>query len=1080
MAKSNFIDAQKIIDELTESFKKHQKIIDENATALVKLEKEYSKLPSDYIKAQKELIGLNVQRKKEEAALNSVLIKKQQLEQSIINTQIKENSLIKSTIDLKNKESRERDKNEKAAAREAAKLLIISNVYDKTQRQLNVINKEYDNLSAKKARYNNLTDFEEKRLQTLTKTTQKYDTILKGLDATKGKYTRSVGNYANAFNPLNNSIGQIARELPNFGQSIQIGIMSITNNIGALQDAVGGIVAQNKILAAEGKATQSVMKQAAGSILSFNVLLYVGIAFLNAYGKEIGDWASALWAGSKALNALKESQAELNVIRVSSLKSIVDERIQLANNLKTAKDEALSKEERLIAVKKLQSEYPFYFKNLTTEQILLGKTAQAEKEVNAALLARAKSQAAVTKITENQAKVIDLEEKKIDLRKQLTDAELQNSKAVQKSIGDNSRGDAAALRSLQTLVDVESIKRKILKGDKEIAYWNEINNRLIGYSLSEREKSIGLDYQEEKGTKKKIKSIQDLSLELEDYLADLYALRKAEMELEAKTLDAIYKDQSHSFSQRITAYKSFVDKKIEIAELDYEEEKRLENKSFLESIADSKEKVNEFIKDGGNRSEAQKKLNNSLESLNKSHKLKLQLIDLKYSENSTEIVRNMYKRISELTEAEAKGLQLNLINQKELDDLRELSLLLKNLNIGSDISEFKEAEKLKTDYSIEATKKRLSMELISINEKIAKETLYTEEYIDLTNQRISKELELAKIDEQIDSEKAQRIKKLKIDTENYFKSIQSGFLDKSGLGSLNFFLALDENGKSTFERLIEGADTMGKKGAISFQGIGDVAQEVFAIMNQKSEARFEAEFARIDSQKEIAIKYAGESSVAREEIERQYEQRRIEIERRKAAQQKKAAIFNVIIDTAQAIAAAVAESPLTFGLPFSAIAAAIGAAQIGVISSQQIPGYKDGTDNHSGGAMIINDGNGSSFTETVVTPDGKATQYKGRNVLLDAPKGTKVLTHEQWNEKLNDILLERNIGLSSSSINPNITIENNSISATEMDRIFSKHFSNIQTNVTNFDKKGFENYSSKRGQKTINLNNRVSFKGFSI
>lgn len=60
----------------------------------------------------------------------------------------------------------------------------------------------------------------------------------------------------------------------------------------------------------------------------------------------------------------------------------------------------------------------------------------------------------------------------------------------------------------------------------------------------------------------------------------------------------------------------------------------------------------------------------------------------------------------------------------------------------------------------------------------------------------------------------------------------------------------------------------------------------------------------------------------------------------------------------------------------------------------KVPQYAKGTPNggHPGGPMMVNDGRGA---ETVITPDGRAFIPKGRNVVLNAPKGTHVLTAEE-------------------------------------------------------------------------------------
>lgn len=61
----------------------------------------------------------------------------------------------------------------------------------------------------------------------------------------------------------------------------------------------------------------------------------------------------------------------------------------------------------------------------------------------------------------------------------------------------------------------------------------------------------------------------------------------------------------------------------------------------------------------------------------------------------------------------------------------------------------------------------------------------------------------------------------------------------------------------------------------------------------------------------------------------------------------------------------------------------------------EVPQYATGTPEGGhpiNGPMMVNDGRGA---ETVITPDGRAFIPKGRNVVLNAPKGTHVLTAEE-------------------------------------------------------------------------------------
>ncbi|MGM7635632.1 phage tail tape measure protein [Bacillus sp. Hm123] len=64
--------------------------------------------------------------------------------------------------------------------------------------------------------------------------------------------------------------------------------------------------------------------------------------------------------------------------------------------------------------------------------------------------------------------------------------------------------------------------------------------------------------------------------------------------------------------------------------------------------------------------------------------------------------------------------------------------------------------------------------------------------------------------------------------------------------------------------------------------------------------------------------------------------------------------------------------------------------------------YKNGTNFHPGGLAMVNDGNGP---ELIQFPSGSFGMFKGKNVLADLPRGTKVLQHEKTKEVIKAGLL---------------------------------------------------------------------------
>jgi hypothetical protein len=73
------------------------------------------------------------------------------------------------------------------------------------------------------------------------------------------------------------------------------------------------------------------------------------------------------------------------------------------------------------------------------------------------------------------------------------------------------------------------------------------------------------------------------------------------------------------------------------------------------------------------------------------------------------------------------------------------------------------------------------------------------------------------------------------------------------------------------------------------------------------------------------------------EAQEQYDKKDREVKRKQAERDKKQRIFETILNTATGIAKAVSQSPLTFGLPFSAFVAATGILQLAAIKKEPLP-----------------------------------------------------------------------------------------------------------------------------------------------
>lgn len=306
----------------------------------------------------------------------------------------------------------------------------------------------------------------------------------------------------------------------------------------------------------------------------------------------------------------------------------------------------------------------------------------------------------------------------------------------------------------------------------------------------------------------------------------------------------------------------------------------------------------------------------------------------------------------------------------------------------------------------------------------------------------------------VKQENIEKVKEMTEGIKNYLQSFSAEFMSNSGF-------------TETFRLLNDEIEGFGENFAVTFNAIAESAQEAFNFISNASQQNFDNERKRIEDQQALAISYAGGSAVAIAKINEDAEKRKKDIANRENKAKQKQAIFNIAIDTAQGIVSALASTPPN--IPLSILIGALGAVQIGIVASQKIPQYWMGG-THEGGLMMVNDGNGSNFKETIVTPDGKIMKPQGRNVIMDAPAGTEIYTHDMWQDQLQNMLQGKGIEMSKSNQYYGIT-------KNDMYDVMADTLGTQTQHYSNFDAEGATDYIIKGGNKTIINRNRGNGRG---
>lgn len=233
-------------------------------------------------------------------------------------------------------------------------------------------------------------------------------------------------------NNLKMQFSQVARELPSLAMGPQMFILAISNNLPMLADAISDVRKQNELLAASGQKGVPVWKQLASSLFSTQTALVAAISLGVVFAKDIASWVKELINGKKAIDNNKEALENYKKAMLESQQTAQNETVQLNLLYKAAVDSSKGMNERISAVKELKKEYPQYFKNLSDEEILVGKAADKYNELATAIMASAKAQAAKETLIKNSKEILDLETKITEEYKKQELNEIKRTEAVGK------------------------------------------------------------------------------------------------------------------------------------------------------------------------------------------------------------------------------------------------------------------------------------------------------------------------------------------------------------------------------------------------------------------------------------------------------------------------------------------------------------------------------------------------------------------------------------------------------------------------------------------------------------------------
>jgi len=224
---------------------------------------------------------------------------------------------------------------------------------------------------------------------------------------------------------------------------------------------------------------------------------------------------------------------------------------------------------------------------------------------------------------------------------------------------------------------------------------------------------------------------------------------------------------------------------------------------------------------------------------------------------------------------------------------------------------------------------------------------------------------------------------------------------------------ITDTARFKFNQTVEGLKESLEKAKEIWGDFASVTGSLLDSLTERRIQRIDQEERRLDEQTQNRIKAAGDNEAAVARIEADAELRRQQLEKKRIAAQRKAAIFDKAtaiimagINTALAITKTISELGLPAAIPFVALTAALGAVQTAAIIAKPIPQFFKGTDSAPGGLAYV----GERGAELMRKPGHPFELTPSVATIMDVPRGTEIIPHDQTMRMLAMGALQQNGG----------------------------------------------------------------------
>ena len=354
-----------------------------------------------------------------------------------------------------------------------------------------------------------------------------FNNALKSGELSIQKFGQQATKLPNALPQIVKGSNQAAFALTNLGRVAQdapFGFIGIQNNLNPLLESFQRLKAETGSTGSALKALGSSLIGPAGIGIALSVVSSA-ILFYQQYQQKANKATADAKKGTDDYVKSLDSLTAASVVGAQNAqKEITDLRLLFA----VYQNVNLPLKERKEAYQQIQKEYPDYFKNIKFEETASNNTKAAYDRLTDSIIATARARAAGDKITQNEKRKLENEQKIIDLQKDQikNQSELDKSKGRQSvQISGGTGGVSSDISDLTREATAQgkinenlNIRRNIVSDTNKL---NEENGRLLNYVNQQIEAGGKITKDNAttttESTDKKTKSVKSLS----DVLSEL-------------------------------------------------------------------------------------------------------------------------------------------------------------------------------------------------------------------------------------------------------------------------------------------------------------------------------------------------------------------------------------------------------------------------------------------------------------------------------------------------------------------------------------------------------------------------------